>query len=44
MRIPILSVIRPDVPGEFITSEGFARTFPHRDDMDGFFIAVFEKK
>jgi 16S rRNA (cytosine967-C5)-methyltransferase len=35
---------RPDVPEEFITREGFARTFPQRDDMDGFFIAVFKKK
>lgn len=34
----------PDVPPEFITQRGFARTFPHRDGMDGFFIAVFEKK
>jgi 16S rRNA (cytosine967-C5)-methyltransferase len=34
----------PKVPSRFITSQGFARTSPHRDDMDGFFIAVFLKK
>lgn len=31
----------PDVPAKFATLDGFARTFPHRDDMDGFFIAAF---
>ncbi len=36
---PDLGVIRPDVNERFITDEGFARTFPDRDDMDGFFIA-----
>ena len=34
---------RPDVPEEFISERGFARTFPHRDKMDGFFIAAFER-
>lgn len=38
-----LELRRPDVPERFITAEGFARTFPHRDDMDGFFIAAFER-
>lgn len=37
------SLISPDVSRKFITGRGFARTFPQRDDMDGFFIAVFEK-
>jgi len=32
------------VPSRFITSKGFARTVPQRDDMDGFFIAVFRQK
>jgi 16S rRNA (cytosine967-C5)-methyltransferase len=41
---PDFTQITPDVPKEFVTGRGFARTFPHRDDMDGFFIAVFEKK
>ena len=35
--------IKPNVPEKFLTGEGFARTFPQRDKMDGFFIAVFEK-
>jgi 16S rRNA (cytosine967-C5)-methyltransferase len=34
---------KPNVPGEYSTSDGFARTLPQRDKMDGFFIAVFEK-
>jgi 16S rRNA (cytosine967-C5)-methyltransferase len=33
----------PDVPDRFLTSQGFARTFPHRDDTDGFFIAEFRR-
>ena len=40
---PDFTLLRPDVPREFITQRGFARTFPHRDGMDGFFIAVFER-
>jgi 16S rRNA (cytosine967-C5)-methyltransferase len=35
--------IAPNVPEKFLTADGFARTFPPRDEMDGFFIAVFEK-
>lgn len=35
--------IKPLVDEKFLTAEGVARTFPQRDDMDGFFIAVFEK-
>lgn len=35
--------VRPNVPSEHLTEDGFARTLPHRDSMDGFFIAVFEK-
>ncbi len=34
----------PQLPERFITEDGFARTFPDRDNMDGFFIAVFQKK
>jgi hypothetical protein len=29
---------------DFITADGYARTFPARDRMDGFFIAVFSKR
>jgi 16S rRNA (cytosine967-C5)-methyltransferase len=35
--------IKPNVPEKFLTGEGFARIFPQKDKMDGFFIAVFEK-
>jgi len=34
----------PKVPQRFLTDDGFARTLPNRDNMDGFFIAVFERK
>jgi 16S rRNA (cytosine967-C5)-methyltransferase len=30
---------KPLVHERFITEDGFGRTFPHRDEMDGFFIA-----
>jgi 16S rRNA (cytosine967-C5)-methyltransferase len=33
--------IKPRVPERFLTGEGFARTFPDRDGMDGFFIGTF---
>ena len=33
----------PRVEGRFLTAEGYARTLPHRDGMDGFFIAVFRR-
>ncbi|MCA1624334.1 MAG: 16S rRNA (cytosine(967)-C(5))-methyltransferase RsmB [Acidobacteria bacterium] len=36
--------VSPDLPERFLTEEGFARTFPDRDKMDGFFIAIFERK
>ncbi|MDT7602353.1 MAG: rRNA (cytosine967-C5)-methyltransferase, partial [Acidobacteriota bacterium] len=29
-----------DAPAELLTADGAARTFPHRDDTDGFFVAV----
>lgn len=32
-----------NIPEKFVTPEDFARTFPQRDDTDGFFIAVLEK-
>ena len=32
--------IKPDVPARFLTEKGFARTFPFRDIMDGFFISA----
>ncbi len=36
-------VIKPSLPETFITKEGFVRTWPHRDNTDGFFVAVMEK-
>lgn len=36
-------LVNPNVSEKFLTAQGFARTFPQRDKMDGFFIAVFEK-
>ncbi|MDQ3041683.1 MAG: 16S rRNA (cytosine(967)-C(5))-methyltransferase RsmB [Acidobacteriota bacterium] len=36
--------VAPKVSGRFATTEDFARTLPQRDETDGFFIAVFEKK
>ena len=35
--------IEPRVSSRFITDDGFGRTFPHRDGMDGFFIAAFRR-
>lgn len=36
-------VVKSNLPGRFATPDGFGRTYPHRDGMDGFFIAVLEK-
>lgn len=36
-------ILKPDIADRFITSDGFARTFPHRDSMDGFFLAVLKR-
>lgn len=33
----------PKIPETFITEEGFGRTFPDRDNMDGFFISVLKR-
>ncbi|HEY2847330.1 MAG TPA: 16S rRNA (cytosine(967)-C(5))-methyltransferase RsmB [Pyrinomonadaceae bacterium] len=35
--------IRPRIADKFVTDDGFARTWPYRDGMDGFFIAAFRK-
>jgi 16S rRNA (cytosine967-C5)-methyltransferase len=37
------SIVKPSVDGRFITDRGFARVFPHRDGMDGFFIAELRR-
>lgn len=36
--------IAPKLPRQFLTPQGFARTFPQRDRTDGFFIATLEKR
>ncbi|HZH31220.1 MAG TPA: 16S rRNA (cytosine(967)-C(5))-methyltransferase RsmB [Pyrinomonadaceae bacterium] len=41
---PAFESVRPDVPERLLTKEGAARTWPHRDDTDGFFVAAFEKR
>lgn len=33
----------PRVADRFLTPDGFARTWPHRDGMDGFFLASFRR-
>jgi 16S rRNA (cytosine967-C5)-methyltransferase len=35
--------INVKLPDRFLSVKGFARTFPHRDQTDGFFITVFFK-
>jgi 16S rRNA (cytosine967-C5)-methyltransferase len=35
--------IEPGVPERFVTSDGYARTLPYRDGMDGFFIEVLRR-
>jgi 16S rRNA (cytosine967-C5)-methyltransferase len=40
---PAFESARPDVPERLLTKEGAARTWPHRDDTDGFFVAAFER-
>jgi 16S rRNA (cytosine967-C5)-methyltransferase len=34
---------RADAPAALLTGSGAARTWPHRDDTDGFFVAVLER-
>lgn len=42
-QAPEFSLRQPEVPVRLLTDDGFARTFPHRDDTDGFFIAKLER-
>lgn len=39
----MFAVVSPEVPDRFVMGNGFARTWPHRDQMDGFFIASFKR-
>ncbi len=34
---------RPNIPEGFLTEQGFARTWPDRDGIDGFFVAAFRR-
>ncbi len=36
-------LIQPEIPNHMNTERGFGRTFPDRDGIDGFFVAVFRK-
>jgi 16S rRNA (cytosine967-C5)-methyltransferase len=36
--------VTPNVPPRFLTAESRARTWPHRDGMDGFFVTAFQKR
>ncbi|HLL14892.1 MAG TPA: 16S rRNA (cytosine(967)-C(5))-methyltransferase RsmB [Pyrinomonadaceae bacterium] len=40
---PAFRLTRPDAPERLLTNGGAARTWPQRDDTDGFFVAAFEK-
>jgi 16S rRNA (cytosine967-C5)-methyltransferase len=42
-RMPRFQVTEPNTPANLITSDGFVRTFTHRDGTDGFFAAVLER-
>lgn len=37
-------LVDPNIRQSFRTSDGYARTWPHRDHVDGFFIAKFVKQ
>jgi 16S rRNA (cytosine967-C5)-methyltransferase len=39
----IFELKAPRMPPRFLTSDGFGRIFPHRDETDGFFVAAFRR-
>jgi 16S rRNA (cytosine967-C5)-methyltransferase len=39
----LFQVIEPNAPAGLITSDGFVRTFPHRNGTDGFFAAALQR-
>ncbi len=40
----LFEAVKTHLPDKFLTDKGFARTFPNRDDIDGFFIAELVRK
>lgn len=40
----MFEAVKTNLPEKFLTDKGFARTFPNRDDIDGFFIAELVRK
>ncbi len=40
----LFEAVKTNLPEKFLTDKGFARTFPNRDDIDGFFIAELVRK
>jgi 16S rRNA (cytosine967-C5)-methyltransferase len=43
-RNPDFSPVPLNISASLITERGFARTWPHRDGMDGFFVASFRRE
>ncbi len=41
---PEFTSLNPRVPEQFMTDRGFARTWPDRDAMDGFFVVYFVRQ
>ncbi|MFN6964029.1 MAG: 16S rRNA (cytosine(967)-C(5))-methyltransferase RsmB [Pyrinomonadaceae bacterium] len=41
---PDFELARPRADERFVTADGFVRTWPQRDDTEGFFAAVFERR
>lgn len=41
---PEFHPVRPEASTDLQTSTGAVRTWPHRQDVDGFFVAVFERQ
>lgn len=37
-------VIKPEIAERYVTPSGYVRTFPARDNMDGFFASVLERR
>ncbi len=44
VKNPNFELTRPTLPEHLITKTGFVRTWPHRDNTDGFFAALLTRK